>query len=244
MGSPIKAIAKREWGSYFNSPIAYIFLMFFLILLGLFTFLFDHFYEANRADLRSFFRWHPWIYLVLVPAVSMRLWAEEKRAGTLELILTLPVTPMQVIIGKFLAAWMFLLLALALTFPMVITTKYLGDPDMGVTFTGYFGSFLLAGAYLSVGMFTSALTRNQVISFVLALFIGFLLIILGFQPVTNFLIQSGLPVVVVDAIAGISFMGHYESLQRGIIDMRDIVYFVCVIGFMLLSTKLAIKVLR
>ncbi|MEM7393856.1 MAG: ABC transporter permease, partial [Verrucomicrobiota bacterium] len=203
--SQITAIAKREWGAYFNSPIAYIFIIIFLSLVSIFTFLVDNFFEWGRADLRRFFFWHPWVYLVLVPAVAMRLWAEEKRAHTIELLLTLPVTPMQAILGKFFAAWLFLLLALVLTFPMVLTTRYLGDPDMGVTFAGYIGSFLLAGAYLSVGMFTSALTRNQVISFVLALVIGFFMMILGFPPITNFLANIGAPVWLVDGVAGISF---------------------------------------
>lgn len=239
--SPTRTIARREWSAYFNSPVAYVFIIFFLILTGFFTFAVSRFYESNQAELsRSFFIWHPWLYLVLVPAVGMRLWSEERRSHTIELLLTMPVTPLQAILGKFFAAWLFLVLALVLTFPVVWTAMYLGDPDLGVAFTGYVGSALLAGSYLSVSMLTSALTKNQVISFIIAVVLGLFLILAGYPPVTN-LLSRFLDVNIVDAIAAVSFMSHYETMQRGILDLRDIVYFASVIGFMLFGTHVVLQ---
>lgn len=237
---PALAILSREWRAYFNSPVAYVFLVIFLALIAFFTFIVSRFYEAGQATLERFFFWHPWLYLVLIPAVAMRLWAEERRTGTLELLLTLPVTTAQAIMGKFLAAWLFVLLALALTFPVVVTAYYLGNPDPGPIVTGYLGSGLLAGAYLSVGALTSALTRNQVISFILAAVIGFFLLLAGFPPVTDFLYAVA-PSWLVAVIAGFSFTSHYEQLQRGIIDVRDLLYFVSVMAFMLLATHVALN---
>jgi len=238
---PARTIAKREWNSYFNSPVAYIFIIFFLILTGFFTFAVSRFYESNQAELsRSFFIWHPWLYLVLVPAVGMRLWSEERRSHTIELLFTMPVTPMQAILGKFVAAWLFLILALLLTFPVVWTARYLGQPDLGVAFTGYLGSALLAGSYLSVSMFTSALTKNQVISFIIAVVLGLFLILAGYPPVTD-LLSRFLPTAAVDGVAAFSFMSHYETMQRGILDLRDIVYFASVIGFMLFGTHVVLQ---
>lgn len=234
--SNIWTIARREWRAYFDSPVAYVFIIIFLALAGFFTFSVAGFYEAGQADLRGFFFWHPWLYLVLVPAAAMRLWAEERRSGTIELLLTLPITPWQAIAGKFAAAWLFLLLALALTFPVVITAFYLGRPDLGVVMTGYLGSALLAGAYLALGLFTSAVTRNQVISFILALVIGLFLLLAGFPPVTDFLARIA-PVPVVDAVASLSFLPHFEALQRGVVDARDLLYFASVMTFMLLATR-------
>ncbi|MDA0982853.1 MAG: ABC transporter permease, partial [Proteobacteria bacterium] len=164
----IWTIAKRELGGYFTSPVAYVFLVIFLLLAGFFTFTAGAFFERGEAGLSAFFAWHPWLYLILVPAVGMRLWSEERRAGTIELLLTMPVTTAQAIIGKFLASWLFLALALALTFPVIITANVLGDPDNGVIFTGYVGSLMLAGAYLAVSCMTSAMTRNQVVAFILS----------------------------------------------------------------------------
>jgi len=234
-----RAVAKREWSAYFNSPVAYVFIIIFLVLAGFFTFAVSRFYETGQADLRSFFNWHPWLYLILVPAIAMRLWAEEQHAGTIELLLTLPITPAQAIAGKFIAAWLFLLLALALTFPVVATAAYLGRPDLGVAITGYVGSALLAGAYLAVGMLTSALTRNQVISFILAVVLGLFLILAGYPPVTD-LVSRFAATWLVEAVAGFSFMPHYESLQRGLFDLRDLLYFVSVIGFMLFLTHIVL----
>jgi ABC-2 type transport system permease protein len=238
---PARTIGKREWNSYFNSPVAYIFIIFFLILMGFFTFAVSRFYESNQAELsRSFFIWHPWLYLVLVPAVGMRLWSEERRSHTIELLLTMPITPTQAILGKFAAAWMFLILALVLTFPVVCTVRYLGQPDLGVAFTGYLGSALLAGSYLSVSMFTSALTKNQVISFIIAVVVGLFLILAGYPPVTD-LLSRFLPIWAVDGVAAFSFMSHFETMQRGILDLRDILYFASVIGFMLFGTHVVLQ---
>ncbi len=235
----VRAVAKREWSSYFNSPVAYVFIVIFLVLSGVFTFVFGNFYEARQANLDTFFLWHPWLYVVLVPAAAMRLWSEERRSGTIELLLTLPLTPAQAILGKFLAAWAFLLLALALTFPMVITTYYLGDPDPGTILTGYLASGLLSGAYLAVGMLTSALTRNQVIAFVLAVLAGLFLLLLGFAPLTHFVSRFA-PMWLVDGLAALSFLAHFQNLQRGVIDLADLAYFAGVMGFALVATHAAL----
>jgi len=233
-------IFKRELRSYFESPVAYVFLIVFLLLVGFLTFSLSRYYEAGQADLRGFFMWHPWVYLLLVPAAAMRLWAEERRSGTIELLLTLPVTLTQAILGKFLAAWAFLAIGVALTFPIVITTAYLGDPDSGVIIGGYLGSVLLAGTYLSVGVWASALTRNQVISFVVAIVVCFFLLLAGWPPVTDLLVRWA-PVEVVDAIAAFSVMTHFESLQRGVLDLRDLGYYVSMIAVMLFATHLTLE---
>ena len=234
-----RAIAKREWSAYFHSPVAYVFIVIFLALAGFFTFSVGGFYEAGQADLRGFIFWHPWLYLILVPAVAMRLWAEERRQGTLELLFTSAVTPAQAIAGKMIAAWGFLALALALTFPVPLTAAWLGQPDWGVVAAGYVASFLLAGAYLAVGMFTSALTRNQVVSFILAVVLGLFLILAGFQPVTDLLSQWA-PEWLVNGVAAFGFMPHYEALQRGVLDARDFLYFASATGFMLFLTQLVL----
>jgi ABC-2 type transport system permease protein len=236
----IKAIMKRELGGYFTSPIAYVFLVIFLLLTGFFTFTVGNFFERGEASLVSFFTWHPWLYLFLVPAVGMRLWSEERRLGTLELLLTMPITTWQAIVGKFLASWVFLGLALALTFPVVITVNWLGDPDNGVIFAGYLGSFLLAGAYLAVSCMTSAMTRNQVISFILSVLICLFLILAGYTPVTDLLTRFANPVVV-QVIAAFSVMTHFEGFQRGVLDLRDVIYFVSVMGFALFTTGVIIR---
>lgn len=241
MASPsfTKVVAKREWCSFFNSPVAYVFIVIFLVLAGFFTFQVSRFFDAGQADLQAFFFWHPWLYLILVPAVTMRSWAEERRSGTMELLLTMPIKPMQAIVGKFLASWLFMGLALVLTMPVVWTVNHLGRPDNGAILCGYLGSFCMAGAYVAVGMFTSSLTRNQVISFIIAVVIGLLLILAGFPPVTDFL-SSWAPVKVVDVIAGFSFMSHYDWMQRGVVHLKDLVYFASIIGFMLLATQVVL----
>src|SRR5262245_56520650 len=181
----ILTIAKRELNGYFASPVAYVFIVIFLLLNGFFTFMLGGFFERGQANLSSFFIWHPWLYLFLVPAAGMRLWSEERRLGTLELLLTMPITPWQAIVGKFIASWAFLVLALVLTFPVVCTVSYLGDADGGAIFAGYVGSALIAGGYLAVTCLTSAMTRSQVISFILSVVICFFLILAGWEPVTN-----------------------------------------------------------
>lgn len=236
----INAIMKRELGGYFTSPIAYVFLIIFLLLTGFFTFTIGNFFERGEASLVSFFTWHPWLYLFLVPAVGMRLWSEERRLGTMELLLTMPLTTWQAIIGKFLASWAFLALALLLTFPVWITVNWLGSPDNGIIVAGYAGSLFLAGSYLAISCMTSALTRNQVISFILSVMICLFLILAGYTPVTDLLTRFASPVVV-DIIAAFSVMTHFEGFQRGVIDLRDIVFFASVIGFALFTTGVIIR---
>ena len=236
----ITTLVKRELSGYFISPIAYIFLIIFLLLTGFFTFTVGSFFERGEASLVSFFTWHPWLYLFLVPAVGMRLWAEERRLGTMELLLTMPVTTGQAIFGKFLASWLFLALALALTFPVVITVNWLGDPDNGVIFAGYVGSLFLAGSYLAVTCMTSAMTRNQVISFIVSVMICLFLILAGYAPVTDLLARFANPRVV-EVIAAFSVMTHFEGFQRGVLDLRDAIFFVSVIGFALFATGVIVR---
>lgn len=238
--SRIGAVLKREWCAYFHSPVAYVFLIIFLVLAAFFPFAVSRFYEAGQADMRAFFSWLPWLYLLLIPAAAMRSWAEERRSGTLELLLTLPLTPAEAILGKFLAGWLFLALALALTFPVALTVFFLGSPDPGPIATGYLGGVLLAGAYLAVGSFTSALTRNQVISFILAVVIGLFLILAGFRPVTDLLATFASPRVV-EAVASIGFIPRFDSLQRGLVDAGDLMYFGSVMAAMLLATGLVLQ---
>ncbi len=239
----IQTIAKREIGGYFASPVAYVFIVIFLLLCGFFTFMLGGFFERREASLVSFFLWHPWLYLFLVPAVAMRLWSEERRLGTMELLLTMPVTGWQAIVGKFLASWLFLALALALTFPVVISVGYLGSPDYGVIFCGYVGSLLLAGAYLAVGCMTSAMTRNQVISFILSVVICLFLILAGWPPVTNLLVRWS-PGWLVDTVAAFSVVPHFDGFQKGVLDSRDVIFFLSIIGFSLFTTGVIIRNLR
>jgi ABC-2 type transport system permease protein len=236
----IWTIAKRELGSYFSSPVAYVFLVIFLLLTGFFTFTAGNFFERGEASLAAFFGWHPWLYLVLVPAVGMRLWAEERRSGTLELLLTMPVAPWQAIIAKFVASWIFIGVALALTFPAVVTVNVLGDPDNGMIVAGYLGSFLLAGAYLAITSMTSAMTRNQVVAFILSVVLCLFLILAGFNPVTDLLVRWASPAVV-DTVAAFSVITHFDGFQRGVVDLRNLVFFLSVIGFALFATGVIIR---
>lgn len=236
----IKTIMKRELGGYFTSPIAYVFLVIFLLLTGFFTFTVGNFFERGEASLVSFFTWHPWLYLFLVPAVGMRLWSEERRLGTMELLLTMPLTTWQAIVGKFLASWLFLGLALALTFPVLITVNWLGKPDNGIIMAGYVGSMMLAGSYLAISCMTSAMTRNQVISFIVSVMICLFLILAGYTPVTDLLTKWANPVVV-ETIAAFSVMTHFEGFQRGVLDTRDVAFFASLIGFALFTTGVIIR---
>jgi len=236
----VRTIARRELVSYFVSPVAYVFLVIYLLLIGFFTFTVGGFFERGEASLASFFVWHPWLYLVLVPAVGMRLWSEERRAGTLELLLTMPVTIWQAILGKFLASWAFLAIALALTFPVVITVNVLGEPDNGVIAAGYLGSLLLAGAYLAIACMTSAMTRNQVVAFILAVVVCLFLILCGFNPVTDLLTRWASPAFV-DTVAAFSVITHFDGFQKGVIDTRDLFFFLSVIGFALFATSVIIR---
>jgi ABC-2 type transport system permease protein len=233
-------IMKRELQSYFESPVAYVFLVVFLVLTGFLTFSWTQFFERQVADLEPFFFWLPVVFLLLVPAATMGLWAEERRSGTVELILTLPITMSEAILGKFMAAWTFLVIAVGLTFPMVITVAVLGDPDGGTIACGYLGAILLAGAYVSVGMMTSSLTRNQVVSFVISFVCCLLLLLAGTPLVTNYFVKWA-PNSVVDTVAAFSFWSHFESIRRGIVDLRDIAYFASVIVFMMFTTHVVLE---
>jgi ABC-2 type transport system permease protein len=239
----IWTITKRELSGYFASPVAYVFIVIFLLLNGFFTFMLGGFFEIGEASLaHTFFRWHPWLYLFLVPAAGMRLWAEERRLGTMELLLTMPITAWQAIVGKFLASWLFLIIALALTFPIVLTVSYLGNPDNGTIFTGYLGSALLAGGYLAITCLTSALTRNQVISFILSVVICFFLILCGWEPVTRLIINVAPNLV--GLVSSFSVMPHFAGFQKGVIDSRDLLFFLSLIGFSLFANGVVIRNLR
>src|ERR1700761_9114934 len=232
-------ILKRELRSYFATPLAYVFILIFLVLCGVFTFQVGGFFERNQADLQAFFRWHPWLYLVLIPALSMRLWAEERNSGSIELLMTLPVTLWQAVLGKFLAAWCFAGIALMLTFPIWITVNYLGSPDNGTIVAAYLGSLLMAGGFLSIGMCLSAATRNQVVAFITAALVGFVFLLAGFPLVLDFA-RGLLPQAIVDAIASLSFFTHFEAISKGVIDLRDLVYFAALIGFWLAATAVVL----
>jgi ABC-2 type transport system permease protein len=237
---PVVTLIKRELGAYFTSPVAYVFLVIFLLLTGFFTFTAGNFFERGEASLAAFFGWHPWIYLMVVPAIGMRLWAEERRSGTLELLFTMPISTWQAIIAKFAASWLFIAVALALTFPAVITVNLLGQPDNGAIFAGYLGSFLLAGAYLAITCMTSAMTRNQVVAFILSVVVCLFLVLAGFNPVTDLMTRWASPELV-DTVAAFSMVTHFDGFQRGVIDSRDLFFFLSVIGFSLFATGVILR---
>ena len=234
-------VMRRELTGYFATPVAYVFLIIFLVMTGIFTFYLGNFYERGFADLDSFFRFHPWLYLFLVPAISMRLWAEERRSGTIELLFTLPLTTFQAVMGKFLAAWFFIGLALDLTLPMWITVNYLGAPDNGVILAAYLGSWLMAGGFLAIGSCMSALTHNQVVAFILSIVVCFMFLLSGLPMVMN-LFTGWAPQIVLDGIASLSFLKHFGDISKGVIDLRDLVYFTLMIGFWLLANVLILDI--
>ena len=225
--SGFKAVFKRELKSYFTTPIAYVFLVVFLFFSGYLTFK-NCFFEIRQADMTAFFVNMPLLFAFLVPATAMRLWAEERKTGSIELLFTLPITVMQAVLGKFFAAWVFLLIALVLTFPMVITVFYLGRPDVGLIITGYLGSILMAGGFLAVGCFFSALSKNQVISFVLSVVACAVLVFAGVPTTMNYL-STFLPAGLVTAVGNMSFETHFESIQKGVLEFRDVSYFLFLI---------------
>ena len=235
----LAVIFKRELGSYFATPLAYIFIVIFLMLSAVFTFYLGDFYEGGQADLNAFFSFHPWLYLFLVPAIAMRLWAEERKSGTIELLMTLPVSRTDMVLGKFLAAWVFVGIALLLTFPIIITVNYLGSPDNGAIFTGYLGSWLLAGGYLAIGSCMSALTRNQVIAFILSVVACFVFIVSGFPLVLD-LFSGWAPQWLLDAIASLSFLIRFDAISKGVLDLRDLLYFISLMAAWLLATAIVI----
>jgi len=238
--SHLPVILRRELISYFATPVAYVFIVIFLLMAGAFTFYLGNFYEREIADLQPFFQFHPWLYLFLVPAIGMRLWAEERKYGTIELLLTLPISAGEAVLGKFLAAWAFVGVALVLTFPIWITINLLGDPDNGVIVAGYIGSWLMAGGFLAISACLSALTRNQVVAFILSVVVCFGFLLSGLPMVLD-LFRGWLPQAVVDAVANLSFLGHFTSISRGVVDLRDLVYFALVIGFWLVANRIVIE---
>ena len=237
--NPIRIIFRRELASYFATPVAYVFILIFLVLSAAFTFYLGGFYERNQADLLPFFSFHPWLYLFLIPAVAMRLWAEERKSGSIELLLTLPVTMGQAVLGKFLAAWAFAGIALILTFPLWITVAYLGSPDHGAIVTGYLGALLMAGGFLAIGSCMSALTRNQVIAFILGVVACFVFLLAGFPLVLD-AFRAWAPQGLTEAVASLSFLTHFEALSKGVIDLRDVLYFGMTIAFFLVVTSVVL----
>jgi ABC-2 type transport system permease protein len=237
--SMLGPVFAREFKSYFATPLAFVFIVIFLFAMGAFTFYLGHFYDNGVADLTVFFGYHPWLYLFLVPALAMRLWAEERRSGTMELLLTLPVPLWATVLGKFLAAWAFAGLALILTFPIWVTVNYLGNPDNGVILASYIGSFLMAGAYLSIGACISAATSNQVIAFIVSVVVCFLLTISG-APLVLDAFRGWAPLTLTEAISSFSFLTHFAAITGGVIDLRDVIFFLSLIGLFLTANMLIV----
>ena len=233
-------IVKRELASYFSTPLAYVFIVIFLTLIGSFTFYLGNFFARGQADLNAFFTFHPWVYILLIPAVTMRLWAEERKTGTIELLMTLPLTTTQAVIGKFFAAWIFIFIALVLTFPIWITVNYLGQPDNGVILAGYVGSLFMSGAYLSIGSCISAITKNQVIAFVIAATVCFIFTMSGVDIVLNFF-KVWAPEFLVNTISSMSFLVHFESITKGVIEIRDFLFYLSVIVFWLFLNVVVVE---
>lgn len=225
-------IFRREFAAYFSTPLAAVFLAVFLAIVAGMTFYVANFFDRGQADLSAFFLWHPWIFLVLMPAIGMRLWAEERRSGTIELLMTLPVSPWSLVIGKWLAGWVFAGLALALTTPLWITVNYLGNPDNGVILASYIGSWLMAGAFLAIAACISALTKNQVLAFIGAVVVGFLFVMAGFDLVLS-AIQPIAPSIVVETISSMSFIRHFQRITEGVLEIPALIFFVSLIAFAL-----------
>jgi ABC-2 type transport system permease protein len=236
----VRYIFRRELGGYFATPVAYVFLVIFLVLASTFTFYLGNFFERGQADLQAFFSFHPWLYLFLIPAISMRLWSEERRAGTIELFLTLPITIGEAVLGKFLAAWAFVGIALALTFPIWITVNMLGDPDNGIIVAGYAGSLMMSAGYLAIGSCISAMTKSQVVAFVVAAAACFVFTVSG-TPLVIAFFSGWAPGAVVEAVAGLSFLTHYNAIMRGVIDLRDLIYFVSLVAAFLFANAAIVE---
>lgn len=236
----INSIFRRELSSYFTTPLAYVFIVIFLALNGVFTFYIGGWYEREQADLQPFFDYHPLLYLFLIPALSMRLWAEERKTGSIELLMTLPISTWQAVAGKYMAAWVFSGIALILTFPVWLTVNYLGEPDNWVILASYVGSFLMAGAYLAIGSCVSAFTRNQVIAFVIAVVICFIFVLSG-TPLVLDLFQGWLPQILINTISSMSITTHFNSILKGVIDIRDIIFFFSFIGCWLLANVIVVE---
>jgi len=235
----VSALFRREFLAYFATPLAYIFLVIFLVLTGVFTFYLGGFYERSQADLEAFFTFHPWLYLFLVPAISMRTWAEERKSGTVELLLTLPISMWQAVTAKFLAAWSFIAIAVLLTFPMWITVNYLGSPDNGAILAAYIGSLLMAGGYLAIGVCISASTSSQVIAFIVTVVVCFFFTLAGY-PLVLEAFRGWLPDTLLQVVASLGFLSHFEAIKKGVLDLRDVVYFAAMIGFWLYAGAIVI----
>lgn len=237
--SQISILMRRELTAYFATPLAYVFLVIFLALTGVFTFYLGGFFERGQADLEPFFNYHPWLFLLLIPAISMRVWAEERKSGTIELLLTMPITIWQAVLAKFLAAWIFIAIALALTLPMWFTVNYLGEPDNGVILAAYLGSLLMAGGYLALSVCISALTKSQVIAFIVSLVLCFVFTLAGFPLVLD-AFRGWLPNGMIDLIASLSFLTHFQAITKGVIDLRDFIYFLAMIVAWLYATAIIV----
>jgi ABC-2 type transport system permease protein len=231
---------RRELSGYFATPVAYVFIIIFLLLTGFSTFFVGNFFERGEADLYPFFSLHPWLYILLIPAISMRLWAEERKSGSIELLMTLPISVYEAVIGKFLAAWAFTGLALLLNFPLWITVNYLGSPDNGVIVAGFVGSLLMAGGFLAIGSCISAVTKNQVIAFVLSLIVSLIFVLAGYGIVLDFF-SSWAPKALIDAISSFSFLTHFDAISKGVIDIRDMLYFLALIAVWLFANALIVN---
>jgi ABC-2 type transport system permease protein len=223
----ISILFRREFSSFFATPVAYVFIGIFLVLSGVFTFFVGGFYERGQADLLPFFNFHPWLYLFLVPAIAMRSWSEERKSGTIELLMTLPISTWQAMLAKHFAAWAVLGLSLLLTFPLWLTVNYLGNPDNGIIVAAYIGSWLMAGAFLSIGMCMSAMTKNQVVAFILSVVVCFVFVVSGSSIVLD-AFKSWAPSLVIDVVASFSFLTHFESMAKGVIALNDLIYFLLV----------------
>ncbi|MTI63401.1 ABC transporter permease subunit [Methylophaga sp.] len=233
-------IMKREFNGYFATPVAYVFIIIFLLLTGFSTFYVGNFFERGEADLYPFFSLHPWLYILLIPAISMRLWAEERKSGSIELLMTLPVSVFEAVLGKFFAAWAFTGLALLLNFPLWITVNYLGNPDNGVILASFLGSLLMAGGFLAIGSCISAITKNQVIAFVISLVISLIFVLAGFGIVIDFF-AGWAPQTLVDVISSFSFLTHFDAISKGVIDLRDMLYFISLIAIWLFANALIVN---
>lgn len=233
-------VFRRELSGYFTTPVALVFIVIFLFLSGVFTFQLGAFFERGQADMVVFFNFHPWLYLFLIPAVSMRLWAEERKTGTIELLLTLPISLSAAVVGKFLAAWAFTAIALALTFPLWITTNYLGNPDNGVILAGYLGSLLMAGAFLAIGSCISATTKSQVIAFIVSVVICLLFMLAGLKEVQSF-VSGWLPAEAVGVVGSFSFLSRFDAISKGVLDLRDMLFFGSIIAVFVAATGVVVN---
>ncbi len=238
--SPLQIIFKRELAGYFATPLAYVFIVIFLVMNGIFTFDLGGFYVRGQADLMPFFSFHPWLYLFMIPAIAMGLWADERKTGTIELLMTLPITLRDAVLGKFLAAWVLCGAALLLTFPIWITVNYLGDPDNGVIVAAYLGSWLMAGSFLAIGSCMSAMTRNSVIAFILTVALCFVFVASGSEIVLNAF--NWAPQILVDAVAALSFLTHFDAISKGVLDVRDILYFLVFMASWLFASAIVIEI--